>query len=163
MVDAFVGGWRITGITQLRSGLPFGVENTPNTTNSLGGRQRADRIGDGSLPRSQRTLKRFFDTGAFVAPAPFTFGNGARNVLRAPGLVNFDIALDKRFYVNIPFSHGSTAAAEGSFVEFRAEAFNATNTPPFGFPFAAVGDQRIGQINSAGDGRIFQLGLKVYF
>lgn len=146
------GSWQISGITLLRSGLPFGVDSTQNTTGSLGGRQRANRIADGALSRAQRSITRWFDTAAFVNPPQFTFGNSARNVLRAPGRVNFDVMLAKQ----IPLT-------ESIRLDFRTEAFNVTNTPPLNFPGATVGTPQFGVINSAGDGRIIQFALKLNF
>jgi hypothetical protein len=118
----------------------------------FGGRQRANRIKDGTLPGDQRGVARWFDTTAFVNPAQFTFGNSARNVLRAPGRVNFDVMLAK----HIPIT-------ESIRLDFRTEAFNVTNTPPLGFPGATVGTPQFGVINNAGDGRIIQFGLKLNF
>jgi len=146
------GSWQISGVTLLRSGLPFGVDSTQNTTGSLGGRQRANRIADGALPRDQRSAARWFDTAAFVNPAQFTFGNSARNVLRAPGRVNFDVMLAKQISIT-----------EGIRLDFRTEVFNLTNTPPLGFPGATVGTPQFGVINNAGDGRIIQFALKLNF
>ena len=74
------------------------------------------------------SVARWFDTAAFVNPAQFTFGNSARNVLRAPGRVNFDLMLAKQ----IPIT-------ERIRLDFRTEAFNLTNTPPLGFPGATIG------------------------
>lgn len=64
-----LGGWQISGITLLRSGLPSGVDTASNTTGSLGGRQRANRIGDGPLPRSERKIERFYDASATTSAA----------------------------------------------------------------------------------------------
>lgn len=47
--------------------------------------------------------------------------------------------------------------------EFRAEAFNLTNTPPLGAPNGVLGSPGFGSITSAGDPRVVQLGLKVTF
>lgn len=146
------GSWQISGIALLRSGLPFGVDSTQNTTGSLGGRQRANRIKDGTLPSSERTVERWFDTSAFVNPPQFTFGNSARNVLRAPGRVNFDVMLAKQIPITERFR-----------LDFRTEAFNLTNTPPLGFPGATIGTPQFGVISSAGDGRIIQFALKLNF
>jgi len=144
------GSWQIGGIALLRSGLPFGIDSTQNTTDSQGGRQRANRVGDGKLGRDARTLDRFFDTTAFVNPPQYQFGNSARNVVRAPGLVNFDLMLAKNFPIS-----------ERWRLDFRAEAFNLTNTPAFGYPGATVGTPQFGVISSAGDGRQIQLALKL--
>jgi hypothetical protein len=146
------GGWQVAGITLLRSGLPFGIDTASNTTGSQGGRQRANRIGDGKLTRDARTLQRFYDITAFVNPPAFQFGNAARNVLRAPGRVNFDLLLGKSFAVRENFS-----------LDFRAECFNLMNTPPLEFPGATVGTPQMGVISSAGDPRIFQMALKLSF
>ena len=147
-----LGSWQLGGIALIRSGYPFGISSTQNTSNALGGNQRANRIKDGNLPSGERTIERWFDTTAFVNPEPFTFGNAARNVLRAPMRTNFDLMLAKSF----PFT-------ESLRLDFRAEAFNLTNTPPFGFPGATVGTPNFGVITSAGDARIFQLALKLNF
>lgn len=146
------GSWQLSGIGVLRSGLPFGVDSTQNTTDSQGGRQRANRIGDGPLARDQRTLDRFYDIGAFVNPPAYQFGNSTRNVVRAPGLVNFDLMLAKNF-----------AFTERWRLDFRTEAFNLMNTPAFGFPGATVGTPQFGVISSASDGRQIQFALKLGF
>ena len=139
----------------MRSGLPFGVDSNSNTTDSQGGRQRANRIGEGSLPRDQRTLSHFFDTAAFVNPPQYKFGNSPRNVIRSPGLVNFDLALSKTFPIR-----------EGIRLDFRTEAFNLMNTPAFSFPGATIGTAAYGVISSTlpgTDARQVQFALKLYF
>ena len=51
------------------------------------------------------------------------FGNTAMNILRGPGLANWDFGLFRKFDVSERWK-----------VEFRAEAFNLTNTPHFSNP-----------------------------
>ena len=63
-----------------------------------------------------------------------------------------DIALIKRTYLG-----------ENRTSSFRAEAFNVTNTPPLGAPATVAGAAGFGSINSAGDPRVLQFGLKVNF
>jgi hypothetical protein len=48
-------------------------------------------------------------------------------------------------------------------MQFRAEAFNATNTPPFNPPNAQVGAPGFGVINTALTPRDLQFGLKLLF
>jgi hypothetical protein len=48
-------------------------------------------------------------------------------------------------------------------LEFRAEVFNLTNTPPLGAPNVVVGAAGLGSITSAGDPRVIQFGLKLNF
>jgi hypothetical protein len=56
-----------------------------------------------------------------------------------------------------------TKVAERVDLEFRAEAFNATNTPPLNAPNTVKGNAAFGTITSAGDPRVLQFALKVYF
>jgi hypothetical protein len=153
VLGALLGGWQTSGIFIARSGLPFGVHVEANTSQSLGGRLRANRVCDGELPRAERSIQRWFNTSCFVAPPPFTFGNSARNVLRAPALVNLDAMLARR-----------VAVGRQSELELRIEAFNVFNRPQFGLPIAAVDDPRFGSISTtAGDNRTLQVGVKLYF
>ena len=49
-------------------------------------------------------------------------------------------------------------------LQFRGEFFNAFNTPRLGNPYANLNaPARIGRIESAGDPRIVQFGLKISF
>ena len=48
-------------------------------------------------------------------------------------------------------------------LELRAEAFNVTNTPPFGDPNGSFGSAAFGSITSAGNPRVFELVGKIRF
>ena len=63
-----------------------------------------------------QTVQQWFNTGAFEAPAAGFFGNAGRNLLRGPGIHNWDMSLFKTF-----------AASDRVNVQFRAEAFNLFN------------------------------------
>jgi hypothetical protein len=151
LVDAVFGGWAVGGITTLSSGRlqNLSVQGNPSNT---GNPDRPDVVRDWRLGRDERSLDLWFDTGAFVRNAPFTYGNAGRNLLEGPGEVSFDFAVYKSF-----------AVREGIRVQFRVEAFNATNTPQFGVPNAQVGNPNFGTIGSAGRPRNLQFGLKVVF
>jgi hypothetical protein len=132
----------------MRSGIPFTVTTSGGITNA-GGADRPNRIGEGTLPSSQRTIDHWFDTTAFVVQPQFTYGNAGRNILFGPGLKNLDLSLSKSF-----------AITESKRLQFRAESFNFTNTPAFGQPGATLNGLGVGQITSAGDPRRIQFGLK---
>jgi hypothetical protein len=51
------------------------------------------------------------------------FGNAGYNSMRGPGVVNLDLGLSRAFRIK-----------ERVQLQFRAEAFNATNTPHFALP-----------------------------
>ena len=65
---------------------------------------------------------------------------------------NLDVALSRR----VPMSAGTA-------LEVRAEAFNVTNTPPFGAPNGSFGSPAFGTITTAADPRVIQLAVKVIF
>ncbi|MEJ7608555.1 MAG: hypothetical protein WKF37_20370, partial [Bryobacteraceae bacterium] len=158
-VDWAVGGWQVNSIVTLLTGLPFTPVMQTSGLNTGTGSQFPNRIASGVLPSGERSVDRWFDTSAFVAPPPFTFGNSGRNILRGPGTRQVDLSLFKSF-----------AFAEKRRVEFRAEAFNAFNTPQFNNPNASIGFTGAGRITSAGSPTVYQrtsrqiqLALKLYF
>ncbi|MFN7939285.1 MAG: TonB-dependent receptor [Bryobacteraceae bacterium] len=150
------GGWEFSGITTIRSGFPFSVSSGSDRAFSGLGANRADVVGNPFLPtnRSRADLiNQYFNPAAFATNALGTFGTAPRNLLRGPGGPNFDLALMKVF-----------SPVERVRVQFRAELFNSFNTPILGTPFATQNTPaRFGRIESAGDPRIVQLGLKLAF
>ena len=146
-------GLTLTGILTLQSGVPIAIAQTTNNNAFAGfGTQRPDLVGEPELPADERSVSRWFNTGAFAAAAPFTIGSSSRNPVRGPGYRNLDLAVIRR----VPLS-GSRG------LELRGEVFNATNTPPLGAPNTTVGSAAFGTITSAGDPRVVQLALKFVF
>src|SRR5947209_5778701 len=68
-----------------------------SSLNVGGGSQFPNRVASGLLPSEQRSIDRWFDASAFIAPAQFVFGNSGRNILRGPGTKQLDISLFKSF------------------------------------------------------------------
>jgi hypothetical protein len=101
--------------------------NTP-VSGSNGFTERPNRAAGGALPVDQRRVERCFDLSAFPIPALGTFGNAGRNILRAPGQVNFDFSALKDFHLT-----------ERWRLQYRAEFFNLFNTPQFGLPNGSIG------------------------
>ena len=155
-LDLAFGGWQVTGIHVLQSGLALTATLGGATVLNLGGERRArpNLVGDPELPESERTLNRWFNTEAFAAfsPAPQAFGNAGVGIMRGPGVANFDFTLAKNFTLNAR-----------RYVQFRTELFNAFNHPNFGPPNIARESSGFGQILTAAPGRIIQFGLKFYF
>ena len=158
-LNAVAGGWQISGICTKQDGQPVDVEQSTNTSDTYSLLQRPNISGNPNLPGDQRTVTRFFNTSVFSPAALLHVGTSPRNPLRGPGLVDFDAALHKQWYFS-----------EKRDLEFRAEGFNFTNTPPFQLvtrttynPSLPLASQSFGQITTAGDGRVVQLALKLYF
>jgi hypothetical protein len=161
-------GWQLSGIFTAQTGAPFTVNiGSDNANVGVGPAQRPDYLRNPNL-ESGRTPLRWFDTGAFAMPAPFTFGNARRNQVFAPGEVQLDAALQKEFAIR----------GEAVRLQFRTEAFNLLNRPNFnlpnrifvpdpnpapGQPVGPDPDSPFGRITSARDARQLQFGLKLLF
>jgi hypothetical protein len=160
LVNYLVGNWQLNGILTLTSGVPYYVyisSDIPNIGNFApaiagNGNVRANQIGDPHL--SSPSTQEWFNTAAFAPPAPFTFGNSGRNSLRADWFKNLDLSLFK------DFSFG-----ESKSLQFRAEAFNVTNTPTWGIPVNDLNNHaQFGSITTTRSiERQLQLSLKLYF
>jgi hypothetical protein len=154
-MDLALGGWQVTGIHVLQSGLALTATLGGANVVNLGGERRArpNLVGEPELSESQRTLARWFNTDAFAAFAvPQAFGNAGVGIMRGPGLANFDFTFAKNFQVT-----------DRRYFQFRTEIFNAFNHPNFGPPNIARDSSGFGQILSAAPARIIQFGVKFYF
>jgi hypothetical protein len=156
MNNAVFRKWQINPILVLQSGRPFtphlSVDNS-NTGNgaSINAHDRPNLIRDPEL--SNPTPDRFFDTSAFAMPAPFTFGNAGRNVLRGPGYADLDLALVKEFL----------AIRDEGRLQFRSEVFNVFNHPNFQLPDSYFDRPTFGRVLSAYPSRQIQLALRLLF
>jgi len=137
--EEIIGGWNASGILTEQKGFPLSF-SAPITD----GGTRPDAVPGVSpalsLSRSiSAKVAEWFNTSAFSLPAAFTFGDISRTVgsVRSPGLHNLDFALDKE-----------TDLTERLHMQFRAEAFNLTNTPHFGLPDTNMADATFGQLNT---------------
>ena len=149
---ALAGGWTLSGITTLSSGLPFTLNLNFDNAN-IGNVNWPNRISRGTLDNP--TVDRWFDTAAFDFPEQYVQGNAGRNILTGPGTVSTDLSLMRNFH--LPINEGSRA-------EFRAEAFNLFNTPQFGQPGVTLGNPNFGVIgDTARPNRQLQLGLRIIF
>jgi hypothetical protein len=133
----------------LRSGLPLVVRGSTN-----GFADRPNLVGDPELPSADRSPARWFNTSAFAAAAPFTFGDAPRALedARGPGFANVDFSVVK----NVRFGAATS-------LQFRAEFFNVFNRVNFNQPNVNFLSSGFGEITSAGDPRRVQFGLKLYF
>ena len=154
LLNAIVGGWQLTGITVISSGLPFTpimATNRANTANN--GELRPDRLLSGPSPSFDRNIDHWFDKSAFALPALYTYGDSGRNILNGPGRVNLDAGLFKNFKLT-----------EKTRLQFRGEFFNLLNHAQFGFPNRFFDTAPGGSINSlVKPPRQVQLALKIIF
>ena len=154
VVNAILGGWQVSPILVLRTGVPLTITTQGDILNTGGGYTQVPiRLRDETLPKDQRSRQRFFDTEAFVRPAQYQLGNAGRNILIGPGSRNLDLSITKLFTLT-----------EHKALQFRAEAFNATNHPNWGTPGTTLGTAAFGTITSNDNlPRVLQFGLKLIF
>ena len=161
LLDEAVGGWQVSGTVILQTGQPFTVYG--NQANySLAGTQFPNWNPGVSWKPAHQSILNWFNSAAFIQPAPGTWGNVRRNSLYGPGINTFNFSAAKSF-----------AVTEGVGIEFRADAQNVFNHPSFGTPNNTQlgGSPGVGQpysgtgpINSLTiQGRNLQLALKVSF
>jgi carboxypeptidase family protein len=182
VVRGVFDGWQVSGITRFQSGSPLslGVLGSGDLDGSLditggGDGWRAVMSGDPNLPKSQRTVERYFNTAVFSppgvgGPAPkdlaavnriLALGNTSSAFGRGPGLNNWDLSLFKNIRIR-----------EKLDLQFRAEAYNAFNHTQFStvntdakwnYATGAVTSAQFGQITGARDPRILQFALRLNF
>jgi len=156
IVDSIAGGWNISGMALMQSGMPLQV--TQSGGNIWDGTQRPNLVGDPSTSgRVQDRLNAYFNPAAFTQPAIDTPGSAPRNLnYRGPGITTLDAALLK-----------SIPTWEGHRIELRLEGTNVTNTPMFADPGGlSFGATNFGQITGLRSGvgpRNLQFGIKYYF
>ncbi len=145
-----VQGWRVNAVVVLSTGIPFSIGNAASRANTGAG-DRPNLIGDPFSGFTQSVF-RWFNTAAFATQPLYTFGNVGRNTMHAPGRRSLDMSVHREF-----------KPIERMTMQFRWEAFNLTNTPPFGAPGGAFGSTSFGVISSAGLPRNMQVALKLLF
>ena len=152
---AMLRGWQLSGIITVQDGTPLDPFYVASDPANAGTFTRPNVVLGQSinLPAGQRTPEHWFNTNAFSAPAPYTFGNAGRDIIPGPGVEMMDLALHKHFRVN-----------ERMGVEVRAEVFNSLNHPNFGYPdpFPDNGPF-FGRILLAGDPRRMQFATRIDF
>lgn len=168
--DTLLGGWRINGIYSAYSGLPFTVTAGGASLNAPGSNQTADQVADFQKLGEVGLGTRFYSVGSFRDPnfqrpaGVFRFGTTGRNSMRGPGFQKADLAMFKDFRITERFV-----------AQFKAEAFNFTNTPRFGNPNGNVSQMVLDgagnvtnavnfmSVLSAMDERRFRVGVRVSF
>ena len=157
-LNGILGGWQANTIVTFQSGFPFSVRDATGGV--------PDRICDGNLPSSRRTVAVWYDSKCFL-PAPFITitnpvtgvqsqvqraGNAGANIIRGPGTNNWDIGIEKFFPI-----HESTR------LQFRSELFNAVNHPSFIGPSGTFFYTYDPSIKRVGNARDVQFALKLFF
>jgi hypothetical protein len=154
VINSILGNWQVSGILQLRGGLPLTIFGSDASgTGSRGARANCNGPAHvfGSGHDAPDGGLQWFDPSPYGAPSPGTFGTCGNGTVRGPGLHTADISLQKGFPID-----------NEKRIEFRAEFLNFTNTPIFYAPATGLGPS-LGTITRSQGARNIQFALKFYF
>ena len=143
LVDAFIGGWQVSGLARWTSGFPFTIDNGQFWATNW------DEQGSGQLiaiPKRGAFKQPDGSVSVFANPAaalndyihPFPGQSGSRNVLRGDGFASWDMSLSKRW--KMPYR-------ETDSLQFRWEVFNVPNLKRFNVQ-AGLGDATTSSLQS---------------
>ena len=164
VLKSILDRWQLAGIMTFQSGAPLGIGLTTTDNADIGGGGdgvRAVVLSNPILAKGDRTLTRFFDPTVFARPAVGTFGNAPRDVIRGPGLNNWDVSLVKKI----------SLGAEKRTLQLRGEFFNTFNHTQFSgvdttAQFNPAGQQvntRFGALIAANAARVIQVAMRISF
>jgi hypothetical protein len=171
-------GYQFAGTGILQSGTPFEIDNSGGAAYYGTDTSRASYAVGGSAKQAvkhgspESRLLAYFNNGIATSTGGITqkdtqngalpvfatagnfYGNTGRNILRGPFERDLDISLIKTTPI-----HGQLSS------EFRAQAFNVTNTPNFANPGSDIGTtSSFGVITTTvGNPRILQFVLKLVY
>ena len=149
-VNALLGNWSAGSIVTWAAGEPYSITVPGNPANT-GDRLIVNRPNLVGQPYGlQRTLQQDFNPAAFTSNLQYQLGNLGRNTMRNRPDFNWDFSLLKELRL-----------AERLRMQFRAEAFHASNTPRFNQPGQSLGTTGFGTITGAETPRNLQFGLKL--
>ncbi len=150
-----IEGWQVGGILTVSGGTPVNVGAIGDSFAVGGLGNTIHATGISPIPEHQ-TVDQFWNVAAFNPNDPslsYLAGNAGSRVLTTPGVFQLDGSLTKNF-----------AIREGHALQFRWEAFNATNHPNWNAPATdARNASTFGRIVSARTMREMQLALKYIF
>jgi hypothetical protein len=160
--DAALGGWELNSIVTAQTGVPLDVSYSPAAANDVtaltndyrGQAILRPNVSGNSISQSKGQLVNTYYAGySFTTPlATSPFGNAGRDAFRAPGLGQWDLAVNKAFRIR-----------EGINLQFRSEFFNVTNHTNFGIPNSISTAAAFGQIRQTYPARQIQFALKLLY
>jgi hypothetical protein len=153
---AFVfSGWQLNGLYRLSTGNPFTPTSDATSCQCTNNTQFAQVVAPVHYLGGVGPGQPWFSTSSFAAPPANQFGDAGRDIIRGPGISNYDFSVFRKFSVSERFR-----------LEYRAEFYNLTNTPHFALPNAVVTSGTFGIISSTMTGfgnRRIQMALRLTF
>jgi len=148
-----VGNWQVGGILSLHSGTPFDVTVSNGDQAGTGNTVERANLLSTNIYASGQGPTIYLNPAAFGTPAQATYGDLGRNSLRTNAFHNLDLSLTRRFPIR-----------ERANLEFRADAFNLSNSVVYGQPQSTLGNSNFGVITgTANTERQVQFSMKLLF
>jgi hypothetical protein len=141
ILDEVIGGWTISGTYMGQGGNPFTPRMLTDQSFSLASGNLWFPNQVGKPTGTSQTINGWFDTSAFAAPTPGTYGNMKRNNIYGPGLQVMNASIRKTFKIYEMISF-----------EFSANATNVLNHPSFSQPDAIIGAGHTAKITGVTQG-----------
>jgi len=159
LLQETLGGWQLSGIMTAQTGNPFSVMSGANNSQSNLWLDRADTVPGVASNMGKGTRQDWAYGAGYFSKAAYTngasFGNTGRNAYWGPRVFGIDSGIMKTWDL-----------AESMKLQFRWEAFNATNHPNFGNPDGTQwGGSHTGVISGLGNipPRVMQGAVKLTF
>lgn len=160
-LNEVVGGWQISSIIRVQSGLPStiggdGAFPTNYWQSALAIPTGSSVPSTGSVTTDQRGVPSLFSstTATSFYQDAYPGGVGARAIVRAPWQRNVDLSVSKRF--NLPWEHHA--------IEIRGDAYNAFNFVNFtNVSLSLANPGTFGEFLAAADARVLQLSARYTF
>lgn len=167
VVEQTFGGWELTGINTALSAppinlrawsgsIPAAFQVVGNLSDFRGGESYRPNIAGPALAQgSARTVDNYFDKANVLLPTDpsHPFGNAGRNSVRATGLNQLDLGVDKNFAL----------PREGMRIQFRGEFFNIFNHTNFAAATSDRSSGAFGTVRGTFPARQIQFALKLIF
>ena len=161
VLDAVLGGWNVNTVFTVHGGFPISMLDWAGDPGTGSFQPRPNCNGPSiATPYQENPASLgggyvWFGTANMSNPPAGYFGNCGVSTERGPGLAQVDIGVDKNFTIR-----------ENQYVQFRAEAINAFNTPVLdvvGYSIDVYGGSGAGVVNTSQGARNLQLALKYVF
>jgi hypothetical protein len=174
-LGAVVKGWALNGTGNWNTGAWTAITDGLNRSGITTGTAYPNRVAGVSVKPKNQSRHNWINSEAFSEPSLYLLGNANKSLVQEPRSRDADVGLGKTFSV-----------LENLKLQFRAEAFDVTNTPnyaggsgggpggppggggggTYGISSYAAGDNGgsgFGVIDSASGNRILQFGLKLIY
>ena len=146
VVSQVIGHWKVSTVAQFQVGYPYNISQGDQLQIYSGG-QYVTQVSNPNIPRSQRTVQKWFNPQAFTMTPQDTLGTAPRATLNGPGQNVWDISLMR----DIPLR-------EHSAFTLRVDAHNAFNHPQFSglntsLSATTLANKTFGMVSGAQDSR----------